>query len=152
MSLCLILFIVITVGCFSQLTPCTGDGLYPCVSISRLKIDMDGNNLNGKWIPYSETECYYDEYIYQLADRSAAHLYLCHGSNAGWWTITDTICNQTDKHTKARCERNRHDISYCGMDDSWYVQTSEGNYDHGGSPPPVNIQTNLTASDCPVVS
>eukprot|EP01084_Bolivina_argentea_P007044 13268_1 len=142
-SLWLIVFIVMIVCGFCQISTCDdppSSNHYAWVIISNIKQDLDGNNFNGKWLPYSLTQCFFGVYIYQLSDASLPNIYLCHAKSTGYWTITDTICNQTDAHRKAYCQLNRHDISYCSGMGVWQVQTNTTIYESGGNPPPISIQ------------
>ena len=148
----LIIYVALTVGCFSQvLEPCNDPFDVQCLTFSNIMQDLDGNNYNGAWKPMSLTECYNNQYVYQMVNTHT-HLYLCHGQQHGEWTITDVICNQTDQHKKAYCDRQRDNIEFCdNADDTWYVQIAAGEYELGGNPPPVRIDTNATKSLCEAV-
>ena len=144
-----ILFVISFIGCNSQLEPCQvpPDGnMYPCLTLSRLKHDYQHTSFNGAWKPYSLTECYDSVYIYQLADGTASNLYLCHGKAGAQWTISDQICNQTDSHKRAYCQRARHDITYCDGD-AWFVEVTEGDYEAGADGGPVVLNV-MNASLC----
>eukprot|EP01083_Nonionella_stella_P259471 885895_1 len=101
------------------------DQTYPCVELSGFTEDREGNVFNGLWIARSDTECFGGMYIYELSDGSLPNIYLCHGQTGYQWTISDTICDQSDDHRKAYCNRARHDIEYCD-NGSWENQNSIG--------------------------
>merc|ERR1712228_897297 len=116
-----------TTGAPTSLYPACQDppsrNMYSCVRLSGFSAD----DFNGIWEPWSYTDCYDGVYIYQLSDGSQPNVYLCHGRDRYQWTISDTICNQTDDHRQAFCDRSFHNIAICGAG-TWKIQNSTGLY------------------------